>query len=65
MDKEFSEVVLDLFKAEAITKGTKGVLLSYKDLRNSAMHAQWAQVSVESVRSLLQFLPQFTEQHGV
>jgi hypothetical protein len=65
VNKEFSEVVVELFKSEAITKGTKGVLLGYKDLRNSAFHAQWPQVSVEAVRSLLQFLPQFTEQHGV
>lgn len=65
VNKEFSEVVVDLFKAEAITKGTKGLLLGYKDLRNSAMHAQWPQVSVEAVRSLLLFLPHFTEQHGV
>lgn len=64
-NREFSVVVAELFKADGITKATKGILLGYKDLRNSALHAQWHEVSVESVRSLLQFLPQFMEQHGV
>ena len=62
---EFSVVVVELLKTEAITKATKGILLGYKDLRNAALHAQWHEVSAESVRSLLQFLPQFMEQHGV
>lgn len=64
-DKEFSVVVAGLFKAGAITKGTKGALLAYKDLRNSALHAQWHEVSEEAVRALLYFLPVFVEQHGV
>ena len=63
--KEFSEVVVALFKAEAITKATKGILLGYKDLRNSAMHAQWNHLSADAVRGLLTYLPQFMEQYGV
>lgn len=64
-DKEFSVVVVGLFRAGAITKATKGALLTYKDLRNSALHAQWHEVSAEAVRALLYFLPVFVEQHGV
>jgi hypothetical protein len=65
LGKEFSVVVLGLFKASTITKATKGVLLSHTDLRNSAMHAQWDEVSAESVQSLLGFLPMFIEHHGI
>lgn len=65
LNQEFSVVVVELFKSGAITKGTKGVLLGFKDLRNAALHAQWKEVSPEAVRGLLQFLPMFMEQHGV
>lgn len=64
-DKEFTVVVVELFKSGAITKATKGVLLSYTDLRNAALHAQWHEVSVESVQGLLGFLPMFIEHHGI
>jgi hypothetical protein len=64
-DKEFSVAVAGLFKANAITKATKGALLAHKDLRNSALHAQWHEVSPESVQALLYFLPVFIERHGV
>lgn len=65
VNMEFSVVVSELFKLGAITKSTKGVLLSFKDLRNSALHAQWQHVAPESVTGLLFFLPTFIEQHGV
>jgi hypothetical protein len=65
VDKEYSIVVVELFKAGAVSKATKGVLLAQKDLRNSALHAQWHEVSVETVNGLLFFLPGFIEQHGV
>lgn len=64
-DKEFTIVVVELFKSGAITKATKGVPLSYTDLRNAALHAQWHEVSVESVQGLLGFLPMFIEHHGI
>ena len=64
-DKEFTVVVAGLFKAGAITKATKGILLSHTDLRNSALHAQWHEVSAESVQGLLGFLPMFIEHHGI
>ncbi len=64
-NEEFSVVVVGLFKVGAITKSTKGAMLAYKDLRNSALHAQWHEVSSESVQGLLHFLPVFIEQHGV
>ncbi len=65
LDKEFSVVVAGLLARDAISKSTKGSLLSFKDLRNAALHAQWHEVSTESVRSLLAFLPVFLESHGV
>jgi hypothetical protein len=65
VDKEYSVVVVELFKAGAVSKATKGVLLAQKDLRSSALHAQWHEVSVETVNGLLYFLPGFVEQHGV
>lgn len=64
-DDEYSVVVVELFKGGAVSKATKGVLLAQKDLRNSALHAQWSEVSTESVAGLLYFLPGFIEQHGV
>ena len=64
-NSEYSVVVVELFKINAISKATKGVLLAQKDLRNSALHAQWHEVSVEAVTGLLYFLPGFIEQHGV
>lgn len=65
VDKEFTVVVVELFKAGAITKATKGVLLSHTDLRNAALHAQWHEVSVDAVQGLLGFLPMFIEHHGI
>jgi hypothetical protein len=64
-NSEYCNVVVELFKIGAISKATKGVLLAQKDLRNSALHAQWHEVSVEAVNGLLYFLPGFIEQHGV
>ena len=65
LGKEFSVVVVGLFKAGLITKATKGILLSHTDLRNSALHANWSEVSVEAVQGLLGFLPMFIEHHGI
>ena len=63
--KEYSVVVATLFSKGAISKSTKGSLLSFKDLRNSALHAHWSEVSADSVSALLYFLPVFIESHGV
>lgn len=65
LDKEFSVVVAGLFRKGVVTKTTKDILLGYKDLRNAALHAQWAQVSEDGVRNLLHYLPQFMEQYEV
>ncbi|GEM_PF-4383166 len=65
LDREFSVVVTELFKVGVITKTTKGALLAHKDLRNSALHAQWHEISPEAVQALLHLLPVFLEQHGV
>jgi hypothetical protein len=65
INQEFSAVVAGLFSAKVITKSTKGSLLGHKDLRNSALHAQWQEVSPEAVQALLYLLPVFIEKHGV
>lgn len=65
LGKDFSVVVVELLKADVITKASKGVLLSHTDLRNSALHAQWHEVSVDAVQNLLGFLPMFIEFHGI
>lgn len=62
---EFSRVVVSLFTSGVISKSTKGQLLSFSDLRNSALHAQWSEVSTETTQGLLYFLPSFLEQHGI
>ena len=64
-NKEYSVVVGGLFTNGVISKSTKGNLLSFKDLRNSSLHAQWHEVSKDSVNALLYFLPVFLESHGV
>lgn len=63
--KEMSVVAVALFKEGAIEKSTKLAILSFKDLRNAVFHAQWDQVSEETVRMLLTFLPTFIEKHGI
>ena len=65
VNKEFSVVVTTLLSKGVINKSTKGSLLSFKDLRNAALHVQWEHVSTESVQGLLYFLPPFLEAHGV
>jgi hypothetical protein len=65
IDKEYSVVVTNLFSRDVITKSTKGSLISFKDLRNAALHAQWHEISPDSVKSLLAFLPMFLESYGV
>jgi len=65
LSKEYGVVVVELFKVNAIAKSTKGVLLSYTDLRNASLHAQWHEVSAEAVQNLLSFLPVFIELHGI
>lgn len=64
-DKEMSVVASLLFGAKVIEKSTNQVIQSFKSLRNAALHAQWSEVSIESVRLLLSFLPSFVEKHGL
>ena len=44
---------------------TNQSIQSFKSLRNAALHAQWTEVSVESLKLLLVFLPVFIEKHGL
>jgi len=48
-----------------IEKTTNQSIQSFKSLRNAALHAQWSEVSIESLRLLLVFLPGFIEKHEI
>ena len=64
-DKEMSVVAGSLLAKSIIEKTTNQSIQSFKALRNAALHAQWAEVSVESLKLLLVFLPAFIEKHGL
>jgi len=64
-EKEMSVTAGLLFKAGIIEKSTNQSVQNFKNLRNAALHAQWQQVSGESVGLLLAFLPIFIEKHGI
>jgi len=64
-NKELSVVAGLLFRAGIIEKSTNQLIQSFKNLRNAALHAQWEQISAESVDLLLKFLPLFFEKHGI
>lgn len=64
-DKEMSVVAGSLLAKHIIEKTTNQSIQGFKSLRNAALHAQWAEVSVESLKMLLIFLPIFIEKHGL
>ena len=64
-DKEMSVTAGLLLSAGVIEKSTNQSIQNFKNLRNAALHAQWHQVSAESVGLLLAFLPMFVEKHGI
>ncbi|WP_353662524.1 hypothetical protein [Hydrogenimonas sp. SS33] len=64
-DKELSVSACALFRAGVIEKSTNQSIQNFKNLRNASLHAQWDQVSAESVGLLLTFLPMFIEKHGI
>ena len=64
-DKEMSVVATLLLSAKAIETSTNQAIQSFRNLRNAALHAQWSEVSLETVRLLLAFLPSFIEKHGL
>ena len=64
-EKEMNMTAGLLFKAGIIEKSTNQSIQNFKNLRNAALHAQWQQVSGESVGLLLAFLPMFIEKHGI
>jgi hypothetical protein len=65
LDKEMNVTAGLLFNAGVIEKSTNQSIQNFKNLRNAALHAQWNQVSSESVTLLLAFLPVFIEKHGI
>jgi len=65
LNKELGVVASRLLSAGVIEKSTNQSIQSFKNLRNAALHAQWDQVSAESVALLLAFLPMFLEKHGL
>lgn len=64
-DKEMNVTAGLLLSAGVIEKSTNQSIQNFKNLRNASLHAQWAQVSAESVGLLLAFLPMFIEKHGL
>jgi HEPN domain-containing protein len=64
-NKELSVVAGLLYRAGIIEKSTNQSIQNFKNLRNAALHAQWEQVSAESVGLLLTFLPMFFEKHEI
>lgn len=64
-DKEMSVVAGLLYSKGILEKATNQTIQGFKGLRNAALHAQWSEVSLESVKLLLVFLPSFIEKHGL
>lgn len=64
-DKEMSVVAGLLLSSGILEKATNQTIQGFKGLRNAALHAQWSEVSLESVKLLLVFLPAFIEKHGL
>lgn len=64
-DKEMTVTAGLLLTKGVIEKTTNQSIQNFKNLRNAALHAQWNQVSAESVKLLLAFLPIFIEKHGL
>jgi hypothetical protein len=60
-----SVVAQSLLSKGVIEKSTNQSISGFKNLRNAALHAQWSEVSKESVTLLLSFLPAFIEKHGL
>lgn len=65
LNKEMSVVANMLLGEKIIEKSTNQAIQSFKSLRNAAFHAQWNEVSEETVRMLLVFLPAFLEKHEI
>lgn len=63
--KEMSVVANTLLSKKIIDKFTHSSILSFRNLRNAAFHAQWDEISLESVRLLLTFLPIFINRFKV
>ena len=64
-DKEMSVVAGLLYSKGVLEKATNQTIQGFKGLRNASLHAQWTEVSLESVKLLLVFLPAFIEKHGL
>jgi hypothetical protein len=64
-NKELGVAAGALFRAGVIEKSTNQSIQNFKNLRNAALHAQWDQVSAESVSFLMAFLPVFIEKHRI
>lgn len=62
-DKDMSVVAGLLLSKGVFEKATNQTIQGFKALRNAALHAQWSQVSLETVKLLLVFLPAFIDKH--
>jgi len=64
-NKEMSVVANTLLSKKIIDKSTLSSILSFRNLRNAAFHAQWDEISLQSVKLLLTFLPIFINRFKV
>jgi len=64
-NKELSVVANTLLSKKIIDKSTHSSILSFRNLRNAAFHTQWNEISLESVKLLLTFLPIFINRFKV
>lgn len=65
MNKELRVVAEGLFKNDIIEKSTLSSILGFRNLRNASFHAQWDEVSIESVKLLIVFLNTFIDRYKI
>ncbi|MCK4558640.1 MAG: hypothetical protein KAV45_02580 [Calditrichia bacterium] len=65
LSKEMRVVADGLFEKNIIEKSTLSSILGFRNLRNAAFHAQWDEVSLESVNLLLVFLNTFIDRYKI
>lgn len=64
-DKELSVIANGLASRDLIERSTQKAILSFMPLRNAAFHAQWDEVTLDTVNMLLAFLPSFIDRYRV
>lgn len=62
-DFKLSQVAQKLLEKNHISKSTHASISSFKELRNSSLHAQWNGIDKNDLKRLFTFLPIFIEKH--